>query len=477
MKATLFFVLVFFVLESVFSQTDQIIDKDQATLFLGSGGDGGPHGIVFDDESGSPYLQLVYRTNPNQLLIEKVIDQSPLFSVDFDTEVSYFKGRVGIGTTDPSSSLQVNGEFNVDEKVSIKTGQSIPTTNGVEKVYNKYGQESLSENVAFTMFGNDDTDRFSFMVDYDNSGTFTERLVIKANNGNVGIGTTSPTDKLEVYGNFAGNGITVSSTTGAGIVLNRASSSFNSNVRFATAGEIFANFGADNDGTNNLYISGDGSFNNKYVTFQEGGNVGIGTTSPNSKLEVNGDFNVGGQAIIEADLNIETTNGTPKIYSRFGQLNLKKNIAFTMYGDDNTDRFSFMTDYGNSGTYSERLVIMAQSGNVGIGVVSPDSKLVVDGRVKSEEVKVEIIAGSAPDYVFSADYDLRTLDETRKYIEENKHLPEIPSANEMETHGIDLGVMNMRLLKKVEELTLYQLELLDRIRNAEEEIKELKKSH
>ncbi|MEM0942053.1 MAG: helicase associated domain-containing protein [Bacteroidota bacterium] len=81
-----------------------------------------------------------------------------------------------------------------------------------------------------------------------------------------------------------------------------------------------------------------------------------------------------------------------------------------------------------------------------------------------------------PDYVFEPDYELRSLQETKEYISEYKHLPEIPSAKEMEANGVDLGDMNMRLLKKIEELTLHQIELLERLEKQQEQINELKKS-
>lgn len=113
------------------------------------------------------------------------------------------------------------------------------------------------------------------------------------------------------------------------------------------------------------------------------------------------------------------------------------------------------------------------SGNVGIGVISADSKLVVDGKIRSEEVKVEIING--PDYVFEPSYELRTLKETKEYLTNNKHLPEIPPAREMEANGIDLGDMNMRLLKKIEELTLHQIELLEKLERQNEELQEQQK--
>ena len=64
-----------------------------------------------------------------------------------------------------------------------------------------------------------------------------------------------------------------------------------------------------------------------------------------------------------------------------------------------------------------------------------------------------------PDYVFEKNYDLRPLTEVEAYINQNKHLPEIPAAKEMEKDGVNLGEMNMMLLKKVEELTLYMIDL------------------
>lgn len=94
-------------------------------------------------------------------------------------------------------------------------------------------------------------------------------------------------------------------------------------------------------------------------------------------------------------------------------------------------------------------------GNVGIGTDNPDSKLVVNGKIRSEEIKVEIVNG--PDYVFETNYKLPTLRQIKKYINANKHLPEIPPAKEMEANGVDLGEMNMKLLKKIEELTLYHI--------------------
>jgi len=80
-----------------------------------------------------------------------------------------------------------------------------------------------------------------------------------------------------------------------------------------------------------------------------------------------------------------------------------------------------------------------------------------DGKVWAREIEiVEVVPNS--DYVFEPDYNLRTLDEVERFVNENKHLPEIPSAQEFKENGYNVGKMDDLLLRKVEELTLYTIE-------------------
>ena len=103
---------------------------------------------------------------------------------------------------------------------------------------------------------------------------------------------------------------------------------------------------------------------------------------------------------------------------------------------------------------------------------SEKSLFEVEGTVRSKEVKVE--ASPWPDYVFDEAYDLKSLAETEQYIKENKHLPNLPSAEEVSENGIELGEMNAKLLEKIEELTLHQIEMMKLIKLQQREIENLK---
>lgn len=190
------------------------------------------------------------------------------------------------------------------------------------------------------------------------------------------------------------------------------------------------------------------------------GKIGIGTIDPKGNLQINGTSEASSSSGLNGHLVL--SSNTTGLVSTFGLYTSPTN-PYSWIQSGHKD---------NDATYD--LALNPRGGNVGIGVTNPTQKLQVAGTVYSTEVKVELAAGQGPDYVFEADYELLTLHETKEYIKKHKHLPEIPSAKEMEANGIELGDMNMRLLKKIEELTLYQIELLERLEKAEKEISELK---
>ncbi|GAA4273201.1 hypothetical protein U6A24_19810 [Aquimarina gracilis] len=214
------------------------------------------------------------------------------------------------------------------------------------------------------------------------------------------------------------------------------------------------------------------------MIINEFGNVGIGVSAPESRFHVkNGGQNFklltgtnSGGYTMSLGLNDDGVNFTnnSKIRS-FNLKNVGQTIRFltgsnsspyTMtvgINDDGVNISNSSTIRGyNFGNANGNLVKITSNGRMGIGTTTPDAKLTVKGKIHAEEVKIDLSV-PAPDYVFKKEYDLLTIDEVQQYIQEKGHLPNIPSAKVMETEGVDLGTMNMKLLEKIEELTLYTI--------------------
>lgn len=135
-------------------------------------------------------------------------------------------------------------------------------------------------------------------------------------------------------------------------------------------------------------------------------------------------------------------------------------------------RFSVINPTITNGTYQDAMVI-STDGKIGIGTIfadvnptNPNSpydyaeyRLFVKDGIRTEKVKVDIGTGSWGDFVFKADYNLMPLTELQKYIRVHQHLPNVPTATEVEKQGLNVGEMQRLQMIKIEELTLYLLEL------------------
>lgn len=109
-----------------------------------------------------------------------------------------------------------------------------------------------------------------------------------------------------------------------------------------------------------------------------------------------------------------------------------------------------------------------KNGKIGIGTNFPDELLTVKGKIHAQEVLVDLNGAVAPDYVFESyfngfseampEYKLISLEELEAFVKKNNHLPNVPSAETMQNEGIPLKEMNLILLQKIEELTLYTLQ-------------------
>jgi hypothetical protein len=102
-----------------------------------------------------------------------------------------------------------------------------------------------------------------------------------------------------------------------------------------------------------------------------------------------------------------------------------------------------------------------------------NDNMIVRGELETTKVKVTADPGSVPDYVFKSDYRLRSLPELESYIKANSHLPNISPAKEIEANGQDVGDLQLKLLEKIEELTLYLIELEKTVKKQSMKIKEL----
>lgn len=130
---------------------------------------------------------------------------------------------------------------------------------------------------------------------------------------------------------------------------------------------------------------------------------------------------------------------------------------------------------GGGTVWNEANSVASYTGSVAVGTATVPTgyKMAIDGNLITEEVKVQL-SGDWADYVFAKDYDLPTLEEVEKHIQEKGHLINIPSAAEVEAHGIELGEMNKLLLEKIEELTLYLLDFKRQLQSQKKEIDKLK---
>ncbi len=312
-------------------------------------------------------------------------------------------GNVGIGTSNPASKLTIQTPINSNGWRHIGGSDSIIVSEGIGGVSAAIG---TTTNHIFRL----------------NSNGLGRMHIYPNGNVTVGDNNAPAIDKFTVQSE--GFGLTHTNSTGT-ITVGTYIGSFGG----ATGGWL----GTKTNDPLNFFTNNGGAS----MTILQNGNVGVGATNAAFKMDVAGRMRLRTQADgNSAGLWLNNPANT-------------NTIAFMGIADAVTTGF-----YGNVSGWG--LIMNTNTGNVGIGTLNPTYKLSVNGNIRSKEVVVE--TGWA-DYVFDKKYKLKSLEEVEKFIEQNKHLPGIPSAEEIEKNGLQLGDTQKRMMEKIEELILYTIAL------------------
>ncbi|MBX7108907.1 MAG: hypothetical protein K1X61_09690 [Chitinophagales bacterium] len=359
------------------------------------------------------------------------------FFIDYD-------GKTGIGTSLPTAKLHVNTDFAGD---AFLVGPESGTPRFVVDGTGRSGFNVADPNARVHI--NSDAGEDAFRAQVNN----TTKLLVSSTGGvsvgsastppvnglyvagSIGLGTTAPAVKLHINGT---DEVLRLDGTNPYIQLfnNAVAKSYlqqnGDDLRLGTVGS--------NSGGKVQFTAGSSTV----MTLKSNGKVGIGTTTPSALLHLKGSNEL---------MRLDGTDGYIDFYNSSAQK------AFIQCSGNNLKIASNSGNiiFGNNVT-GDQLFILSD-GRIGMGTSTPKTgyKLSVEGKVACRELKVE--TASWPDYVFESDYHLLPLHELERFITNNNHLPGIPSAEEVQADGLSVGEMQHKMMQKIEELTLYVIDL------------------
>jgi len=393
--------------------------------------------------------------------------------------------NVGVNITNPEVTLDIRstsvadpGQFNLS---NLDKSRYVRLFSGSDS----YPDPSMSWNVGHNLL---------FATFNDNTLDFTEYMRI-SQSGNVGIGIPNPEAQLEIKG---GDWNLAAGNPGD---LRIGSSTNNLRIGVATGGggagitRIYS--------TNHLHF---GVNNESAIYIEDGGKVGIGTVNPTAKATIIGPL-TSAESVLKVEstyvgnanvVGIESTSypangygvganfygghrGLRGISNGENSTTTSIGLVGSGYGTDNVGTrigihgAAWGGDINWAGYFKDGNVYVTNDLRIGSGAIDGATgyKVAIDGKVIAEELRINL-STAWPDYVFDSSYDLMPLDQLESSIKENNHLPGIPSANEVENEGLIVGEMQTKMMEKIEELTLYILELNKELSQVKKELDNIK---
>jgi hypothetical protein len=378
---------------------------------------------------------------------------------------SLFSQSVGIGTTVPNSSaiLDVN---------STTKGLLVPRMTTAQRTAIAGVAGLLVYDTEFREYFHHDGVTWRKVLNNLTWNRSASRNWLYNSSDSIGLGTSSPDERLHILSgkiyvqdNRANNSPHV-------IFDVPATDYKQGGLQWKRTGDTLAalNYVANPNHPNYLLLSVSGNGKGNDFLVNQSGNVGMGYLDPQAKIHIR---TSGATDLIR----LESDNPT---------IQLRRNIGLASYED-----VGFMQTSGenlrigtNSGNTAGKFVIRTNggdrvfvdgSGNMSIGIGTPAAgyRLSVNGKAICEELKVQL-SGNWPDYVFNEKYKLMPLLQLQQFIEANNHLPNIPKAAQVEANGLEVGEMQRKMMEKIEELTLYVIDLQKQIDKLTRERKENK---
>lgn len=372
--------------------------------------------------------------------------------------------NVGIGTTTPNAALHLFTGSNPGMLTPTfilerndGTNQAGLLTVGLSS--NGFASGLLGGGSAYFKLEDPYGNSMNSDMGFSTNGSAAQ-FVIK-HNGFIGAGTEMPTANFHSVGTARLEALP-SSSTNTNIITADASG----NLFTQSASTLFTSSGwnlngnaataTDFIGTTNTQSLNFSVNNIQSMTLDNGGNLSVSTAGISSyqKLYVetskqNDGIQVNQTGTTAATLDLNASGGAGKRW------------ALHSTGSGNSQGAGHLL-FWDWTTNQERMRIN-EDGKVRIGNMAnlPSGyKLFVEEGILTEKVKVAVLnSGAWADYVFAADYNLKPLSEVEAFIKENKHLPNVPSADELVKDGLDLGKMQATQMEKIEELTLYIIEM------------------